>query len=98
MCAEPAVIATAVRLVPSETADSEFPIWPAVRPSEVTAPYPSRPLVPSPQHFTVELSSKAQLCDAPVAIIVAVRPVPKSIAASESPISPAPSPNVVVAP
>ena len=92
VCAEPAEIEFAVRPVPSATALNASAISPAASPRSSVSPYPRRPLPLPPQHFTVLLSRIAQECASPALIAFAVRLVPKLIALSAAPISPAPSP------
>ena len=92
VCEAPALIATAVRPKPSGTATSAEPISPASLPMSSSAPLPSRPVAPTPQHTTSFVSRIAQVCAAPALIAFAVRPAPRSIDASDVPISPGSSP------
>jgi hypothetical protein len=68
------------------------PICEVLVPARDVLPEPRRPLPPLPQHFTVELSSMAQVCASPADTASTVRPVPRFTFASASPISPGPSP------
>ena len=76
VCAAPVASNLALRPVPRSTADKPSPIDAVVRPMSVVAPLPSRPLSPSPKHFTLPLSSNAQVCNMPVETARTVRPVP----------------------
>ena len=98
--ASPAAIATTrtPALSPSDTAGRASPISPAPSPRALVSPKPSWPSSLRPQHFTASLSSTTQVCAAPVASNLAVRPVPRSTAGKPSPIDAVVRPMSVVAP
>ena len=98
--ASPAAIATTrtPALSPSDTAGRASPISPAPSPRALVSPKPSWPSSLRPQHFTASLSSTTQVCAAPVASNLAVRPVPRSTAGRPSPIDAVVRPISVVAP
>jgi len=98
VCAAPVASALAVRPVPSATAFNESPIVAALRPRSLVAPLPSRPLSPSPKHFTFPSSSSAHVWELPVDTARTLRPVPRFTATSASPISAAASPSATVPP
>eukprot|EP00961_Rhodomonas_salina_P181824 2454324-Rhodomonas_salina.1 len=92
---------TAVRPVPRSIAGSASPISPVLSPRFSVSPCPSRPGYGNwlePQHFTLPSSNITQEPTSPVSILTAVRPVPRSIAGSASPISPVLSPRSSVSP
>ena len=92
VCAPPAVIATALTLVPKLIGNNASPISFTSTPRSFVSPVPKRPFPPEPQHFTVALSSNAHVCRSPADIATAVRPVPKSIAGVAATVEPVLSP------
>eukprot|EP00961_Rhodomonas_salina_P304645 3941680-Rhodomonas_salina.3 len=69
-------------------AGSASPISPALSPRSSVSPRPSCPAELPPQHFTLPLSRTAHEWYPPAETLSAVRPVPRLIAGSPSPISP----------
>ena len=86
------VVVPVLMSAPALSAIRLSPMCNALVPTRVVLPDPRRPLPPLPQHFTVELSSMAQVCASPADTASTVRPVPRFTVASASPISPGPSP------
>ena len=98
VCSAPALIASAVRPDPRLMAGKLVPISDGVSPSEFWLPLPNLPKPPSPKHFTsVEVrTTHVWACPADTAIAVSL--VLRLTAASDVPISPGPSPTLLVAP
>ena len=80
------VVVPVLMSAPALSATRLSPICAAVVPARVVLPDPRRPLPPLPQHFTVELSSIAQVCASPADTASTVRPVPRFTVANELPI------------
>ena len=81
------VVVPVLMSAPALSAIKLSPMCEAVVPTRVVFPEPRRPLPPLPQHFTVALSSMAQVCASPADTASTVRPVPRFTVASASPIS-----------
>ena len=96
-CWFPAITCTALR-PPRSTSGRKLPISFASSPLKMVSPYPSRPLLPTPQHFTAPVSSRAHVAYIPTATSAAVRPSPRSSSGRELPISSAPSPRLLSSP
>ena len=88
------VVVPVLTSAPALSAIKLSPMCNALVPTRVVLPEPRRPLPPLPQHFTVELSSMAQVCARPADTASTVRPVPTFTVASASPISLGPSPRL----
>eukprot|EP00976_Prorocentrum_cordatum_P075128 1181792-Prorocentrum_minimum.AAC.1 len=95
-CFAPSVTSFAVSPVPKSAYSKLSPMSPFDPPISSRSPTPSCPDPLSPQHFTSPLSSTAQLCFLPEATYVTVRPVPKFTAGKLSPMSPPPSPRLLL--
>ena len=82
--------------LPASRTGRRKPISATLSPRAMVSPCPSWPWPLPPQHRRARLSNSADEWSVPPASAVAVRPVPRSMAARLSPISPAPSPMSLV--